>query len=221
MQILSLQSYSAFIKSAIPPNLLSLQAKQPLAGLKESLARSTEKYRQIEDCRVHDIRHTFCTLAARQGASNLELATAMGTYLGMLQRYTHLDVEITKKFSKQISEQILQGVSHDKKLSLQKQKVTRATISAGVVLDDLREMIKKTREFVASTVNSSLTLLYWHVVIRIRREILQEERAEYGRSIVASLSEQLVLDYGNGFNSKNCIGDLFSEIFPDEKLLFH
>ena len=73
----------------------------------EALKRS-----QIEDCRVHDIRHTFCTLAARQGASNLELATAMGhRTLGMLQRYTHLDVEITKKFSKQISEQILQGVS--------------------------------------------------------------------------------------------------------------
>lgn len=69
------------------------------------------KRAQIEDCRVHDMRHTFCTLAARQGASNLELATAMGhRTLGMLQRYTHLDVQVTKKFSKNISEQILQGV---------------------------------------------------------------------------------------------------------------
>ena len=55
------------------------------------------------------MRHTFCTLAARQGASNLELASAMGhRTLGMLQRYTHLDVQVTKKFSKNISEQILQ-----------------------------------------------------------------------------------------------------------------
>ena len=70
------------------------------------------KRAKIEDCRVHDIRHTFCTLAARQGASNLELATAMGhRTLGMLQRYTHLDVQVTKKFSRNISEQILQGVS--------------------------------------------------------------------------------------------------------------
>lgn len=74
---------------------------------KEALKRA-----QIEDCRGHDMRHTFCTLAARQGASNLELATAMGhRTLGMLQRYTHLDVQVTKKFSKNISEQILQGVS--------------------------------------------------------------------------------------------------------------
>jgi integrase len=70
------------------------------------------KRAQIPNCRQHDMRHTFCTLAARQGASNLELATAMGhRTLNMLQRYTHLDVQVTKKFSKFISEQILQGVS--------------------------------------------------------------------------------------------------------------
>ncbi len=64
----------------------------------------------IEKCRAHDMRHTFATLAAAQGASNLELATAMGhRTLQMLQRYTHLDVQVTKKFSKNISEQILKG----------------------------------------------------------------------------------------------------------------
>lgn len=69
------------------------------------------KRAHIENCRAHDMRHTFCTLAAKQGGSNLELATAMGhRTLGMLQRYTHLDVQIIKKFSKNISEQILQGV---------------------------------------------------------------------------------------------------------------
>ena len=50
-------------------------------------------------------------MAASQGASNLELATAMGHHtLEMLQRYTHLDVQVTKKFTDKISEQILQGV---------------------------------------------------------------------------------------------------------------
>lgn len=69
------------------------------------------KRAEIANCRVHDMRHAFCTLAARQGASNLELATATGhRSLSMLQRYTHLDAQVTKKFSKHISEQILQGV---------------------------------------------------------------------------------------------------------------
>lgn len=66
----------------------------------------------ISNFRPHDMRHTFATLAARQGASNLELATAMGhRTLGMLQRYTHLDVKVTEKFSNHISEQILEGAS--------------------------------------------------------------------------------------------------------------
>ena len=65
----------------------------------------------IMNCHAHDMRHTFATLAASQGASNLELATAMGhRTLEMLQRYTHLDVQVTKKFSKQISERILRGI---------------------------------------------------------------------------------------------------------------
>lgn len=66
----------------------------------------------IKNCRAHDMRHTFATYAAAQGATNLELATAMGhRTLQMLQRYTHLDAEVSKKFSKQISNQILPGVS--------------------------------------------------------------------------------------------------------------
>ncbi len=61
----------------------------------------------ITNLRPHDMRHNFATLAARQGTSNLELATAMGHLtLGMLQRYTHLDVKVTEKFSSHISEQI-------------------------------------------------------------------------------------------------------------------
>ena len=39
----------------------------------------------------------------------MELATAMGhRTLQMLQRYTHLDVQITKKFSKRIADKIAQ-----------------------------------------------------------------------------------------------------------------
>ncbi len=61
----------------------------------------------ITNYRAHDMRHTFATFAAAQGASNMELATAMGhRTLQMLQRYTHLDVQITKKISKRISERI-------------------------------------------------------------------------------------------------------------------
>lgn len=70
------------------------------------------KRANISNCRAHDMRHTFCTYAAAKGASNLQLQTATGhRTLNMLLHYTHMDVEVTKQFSNQISDQILKGES--------------------------------------------------------------------------------------------------------------
>lgn len=64
----------------------------------------------IINCRQHDMRHTFCTYAAAKGASNLQLSTATGhRTLAMLAHYTHMDVQVTKQFSNQISDQIFKG----------------------------------------------------------------------------------------------------------------
>ncbi len=67
------------------------------------------------------------------------------------------------------------------------------------LLDDLRRLIDQTRQSIASVVNSGLAMLYWRVGMRVSKEILKGERAEYGRKIVATLSKQLVLDYGKSF----------------------
>ena len=68
------------------------------------------KKANIKNCRAHDMRHTFCTLAAKNGASNLQLATATGhRTLACLMHYTHMDVQVTKEFSNQISDQIFKG----------------------------------------------------------------------------------------------------------------
>jgi integrase len=67
----------------------------------------------IKNLRFHDLRHTFATYAAKAGASNLELATAMGHQtLQMLQRYTHLDVNHTRKLSEFVSSNLLSGSTH-------------------------------------------------------------------------------------------------------------
>lgn len=88
------------------------------------------------------------------------------------------------------------------------------------LLEDLRHVIDQARMFIASTVNASLTKSYWQVGSRIRKEILQGERAEYGREIVVSLSRQLVIDYGNSFSDKNLRRMIqFAEVFPDEQIV--
>jgi predicted nuclease of restriction endonuclease-like (RecB) superfamily len=88
------------------------------------------------------------------------------------------------------------------------------------LLGDLRQMIDQVRQSIATTINAGLTMLYWQVGNRIRKEILQNERAEYGQKIVATVSRQLSIDYGNGFAEKNLRKMIqFAEIFPDEQIV--
>ena len=75
--------------------------------------------------------------------------------------------------------------------------------STGDLAADVRSMIAQTRDGVALTVNAGMTLLYWRIGKRIQLEVLQNERAEYGKEIVSTLSRQLVEEYGNGFSEKN------------------
>ncbi len=65
---------------------------------------------------------------------------------------------------------------------------------------DVRAMISQTREGVAQVVNQGMTLLYWRIGKRIQTEVLGNERAEYGKEIVRSLSAQLTEDFGRGFS---------------------
>ena len=60
-------------------------------------------------------------------------------------------------------------------------KAAPAKAVAGPLLTDLRGLIQQAREQVARTVNTGLILLYWHVGTRIRRDLLNEQRAEYGK----------------------------------------
>ena len=59
------------------------------------------------------------------------------------------------------------------------------------LVDDLRQIINQTRNRVAINVNAELTLMYWHIGERINHEVLGNERAEYGKQIVATVSRQL------------------------------
>lgn len=63
-------------------------------------------------------------------------------------------------------------------------------------------------------------MLYWRIGRRIRKDILQDKRAEYGQEIVVSLSRHLAVDYGNSFSEKNLRRMLqFAEVFPDEEIV--
>ena len=87
-------------------------------------------------------------------------------------------------------------------------------------IDELRSMIDQTRESVAVAVNSKLAMLYWHIGNRVRKEILNDQRAEYGQEIVSTVSRQLMAHYGKGFSDKNLRRMIhFGEAFPNEQIV--
>jgi hypothetical protein len=88
------------------------------------------------------------------------------------------------------------------------------------LLGDIRQLIESSRAELASTVNSALTLLYWQIGQRIRTEVLQGERAEYGGQIVSTLAKKLEADHGRGFSGKNLRHMLrFAEAYPDVQIV--
>jgi predicted nuclease of restriction endonuclease-like (RecB) superfamily len=93
-------------------------------------------------------------------------------------------------------------------------------VTSPPLLDDLRRMIEETRQGVAATVNAAISVLYWNVGRRIREDILQKKRAEYGRQILPTLSAKLTVEYGRGWNERNLAYMVrFAETFPDEAIL--
>ena len=91
------------------------------------------------------------------------------------------------------------------------------TTNINNLVDDLRKIIDGARGRVASTANYELTLMYWHIGERINREVLGNERAEYGKQIVSTVSTQLRAAYGtNGFELRNVRRMMqFADLFPD------
>jgi len=71
------------------------------------------------------------------------------------------------------------------------------------LLTELIELIEKTKFQVVSHANSSLTILFWHIGKRILTVDLQNERAEYGKQIVVSLSRELAKRFGKNYEEKN------------------
>jgi len=93
-------------------------------------------------------------------------------------------------------------------------------ILAPGLLSDVRGLILATREGVARMVNAALTTLYWEIGTRIRRDVLHEKRAEYGKQIVAALARQLETEFGSGFGARNLFYMVqFAEVFPDQEMV--
>lgn len=90
-----------------------------------------------------------------------------------------------------------------------------------VLIQDLRHIIDEARHHVAATANYELTMMYWHIGMRINRDLLGNKRAEYGKQIVSAVATQLQLIYGSrGFETRNLRRMMqFAQRFSEEQIV--
>lgn len=105
-----------------------------------------------------------------------------------------------------------------------KKQATQQIVSPLVsksLIQDLRQIIEQARGRVAATANYALSIMYWRIGKRINTEVLGNQRAEYGKQIVASVARQLREEYGlKGFDEKNIRRMMqFAQEFPNEQIV--
>ncbi|MEL7223375.1 MAG: PDDEXK nuclease domain-containing protein [Cyanobacteria bacterium J06576_12] len=88
------------------------------------------------------------------------------------------------------------------------------------LFEEVRQLIDTAKQRAAIAVNAELTLLYWRIGERIRVELLEGQRGEYGKQVILGLSQQLTITYGRGWGRRhlwNCLR--FAEQFPDIEIV--
>ncbi len=63
--------------------------------------------------------------------------------------------------------------------------------------------IERVKYNIAIQVSNEITLLYWNIGKDIKENILNLEKAEYGKEVIKRLSEKLTLKYGRGYSRAN------------------
>ncbi|WP_342718680.1 PDDEXK nuclease domain-containing protein [Hornefia porci] len=72
------------------------------------------------------------------------------------------------------------------------------------VFEEIKDLLIKARQHVATQVNTELLYTYWNVGrIIVRNEQENQERAEYGKQLLKQLSKELTQEFGKGFSRAN------------------
>ncbi|MFZ7155729.1 PDDEXK nuclease domain-containing protein [Avibacterium avium] len=94
------------------------------------------------------------------------------------------------------------------------EKEKHIAINEHQLVGEISQLIQNSKQRVAVTVNTELTLLYWHIGQRINQHILQNERAEYGKEIIKNLSKSLTEQFGKGWSKRNLLQMIkFANVF--------
>lgn len=81
-------------------------------------------------------------------------------------------------------------------------------------------LIENAKRNVAIKVNSEMTFLYWNIGKDITENVLKNQKAEYGKTVIKELSEKLTKEYGRGYGERNVFRMIkFYDYFTDFEIL--
>ncbi len=72
-----------------------------------------------------------------------------------------------------------------------------------IFIEEIRLLINQSKSNISRFINSQMTILYWHIGKRIKEEIIQDNKAEYGTQTIKNLAKVLASEYGKGFSQAN------------------
>ena len=88
------------------------------------------------------------------------------------------------------------------------------------LFSDIKKIVEESKMLISTTINTTLSSTYWQIGKKIKSELLNNKRAEYGKHIIANLSAELTKEYGKGWSKQHLQHCLrFAETFPDYEIV--
>lgn len=98
--------------------------------------------------------------------------------------------------------------------------MTTDITSYNTLINDLHALVDASRDAAYKAVNSAMLDMYWNIGKRIVEEEQKgDQRAEYGKKLLKTLSYDLTANYGKGFSDRNLrYYRKFYIMFPDKEI---
>ena len=90
-----------------------------------------------------------------------------------------------------------------------------------ILYSDVRELIAGAKKRVAVSVNWEAVMTNWLVGSRICTDVLKNQRAEYGKQVVAKLAGRLTIEFGHGWGMqqlRHCLRA--AETFSQDQIVY-
>jgi predicted nuclease of restriction endonuclease-like (RecB) superfamily len=86
---------------------------------------------------------------------------------------------------------------------------------------DVCRIIEGSRQRLATSVNAEICVMHWQIGKRIKEEILDNKRAEYGKQVLSALSIKLMQQFGKGwsiYKLQHCVRAAYT--FAEDEIMY-